>query len=190
MHGGTQTHDCHKDRNVCVPHTNGARRSEGSLKVSVHMAQVGTCCCGCCCANMTSVRRKRLTSRRGRPPQMPSRRSPSPHHLEGCYERGHNDGLCQGVYDKGKLDGYNEGRHAHVWHGEEDDEDEKPSWRAVRRGRNDSESSDSSSEDSEDTSTSGSSEQSEDSERMETMTNGDENGFTRRSRSSKKNWQS
>ena len=85
-------------------------------------------------------------------------------HLEGCYERGHNDGLCQGVYDKGKLDGYNEGRHAHVWHGDEDNEDERPSWTAVRRGRNDSESSDSGSEDSEDTSTSGSSERSEDSE--------------------------
>ena len=118
-------------------------------------------------ANMTSVRRKRSTSRRrGRPPQMPSRRSPSPHHLEGCYERGHNDGLCQGVYDKGKLDGYNEGRHAHVWHGDEDNEDERPSWTAVWRGRNDSESSDLGSGDSEDTSTSGSSEseRSEDSE--------------------------
>ena len=122
-------------------------------------------------ANMTSVRRKRSTSRRrGRPPQMPSRRCPSPHHLEGCYERGHNDGLCQGVYDKGKLDGYNEGRHAHVWHGDEDNEDERPSWTAVRRGRNDSESSDSGSGDSEDTSTSGSSE----SERSEDSEDGDD----------------
>ena len=109
---------------------------------------------------MTSVRRKRSTSRRGRLPQVPSRRSPSPHHLERCYERGHGDGLCQGAYDQGKLDGYNQGRRAH-WHGEDDDENgEKPSWRAIRQGRNDdsgsSDSNSSSSEDSEVNSTSGS----------------------------------
>ena len=109
---------------------------------------------------MTSVRRKRSTSRRGRLPQVPSRRSPSPHHLERCYERGHGDGLCQGAYDQGKLDGYDQGRRAH-WHGEDDDENgEEPSWRAIRRGRNDdsgsSDSNSSSSEDSEVNSTSGS----------------------------------
>ena len=109
---------------------------------------------------MTSVRRKRSTSRRGRLPQVPSRRSPSPHHLERCYERGHGDGLCQGAYDQGKLDGYDQGRRAH-WHGEDDDENgEKPSWRAIRRGRNDdsgsSDSNSSSSEESEVNSTSGS----------------------------------
>ena len=96
---------------------------------------------------------------------MPSRRSPSPHNLEGCYERGHGDGLCQGVYDQGRQDGYNEGRRAHQ-HGEDDDENgEKPSWRAIRQGRNDdSGSSDSSSsEDSED-STSDASSEFEDSE--------------------------
>ena len=91
---------------------------------------------------------------------MPSRRSPSPHHLERCYERGHGDGLCQGAYDQGKLDGYDQGRRAH-WHGEDDDENgEEPSWRAIRRGRNDdsgsSDSNSSSSEDSEVNSTSGS----------------------------------
>ena len=109
---------------------------------------------------MTSVRRKRSTSRRGRLPQVPSRRSPSPHHLERCYERGHGDGLCQGAYDQGKLDGYDQGRRAH-WHGEDDDENgEEPSWRAIRRGRNDdsgsSDSNSSSSEESEVNSTSGS----------------------------------
>ena len=76
------------------------------------------------------------------------------------------DGLCQGVYDQGRQDGYSEGRRAHVWHSEEDceddDEDKKTSWRAVQRGRNDdSGSSDSSSsEDSED-STSGASSESD-----------------------------
>ena len=60
-------------------------------------------------ANMSGARRKISSSKRGRPPQIPSRRSPSPHYLEGCYERGHIDGLCEGVYDKGRLDGYNEG---------------------------------------------------------------------------------
>ena len=91
---------------------------------------------------------------------MPSRRSPSPHHLERCYERGHGDGLCQGAYDQGKLDGYDQGRRAH-WHGEDDDENgEEPSWRAIRRGRNDdSGSSDSnSSEDAEDSTSDASSE--------------------------------
>ena len=109
---------------------------------------------------MTSVRRKRSTSRRGRLPQVPSRRSPSPHHLERCYERGHGDGLCQGAYDQGKLDGYDQGRRAH-WHGEDDDENgEKPSWRAIQQGRNDDSGSSSSSEDSED-STSGASSESD-----------------------------
>ena len=107
---------------------------------------------------MTSVRRKRSTSRRGRLPQVPPRRSPSPHHLERCYERGHGDGLCQGAYDQGKLDGYDQGRRAH-WHGEDDDENgEKPSWRAIRQGRNDDSGSSSSSEDSENSTSDASSE--------------------------------
>ena len=113
---------------------------------------------------MSGVRRKRSSSRR-RKTQLPTtRRSPSPHHLRGCYERGLTDGICEGIYDKGRQDGYQQGMNAHYRQDESDDDEngEKPSWRTVRRGRNDdSESSDSSS--SED-STSDASSEFEDSE--------------------------
>ena len=108
-------------------------------------------------ANMSGARRKRSSSRRGRPPQIPTRRSPSPHHLEGCYERGHTDGLCEGVYDKGRLDGYNEGMNAHFRQEESDEEDKRQVWTGVRRERKDSGSSDSGDSD-DSTNSSGSSE--------------------------------
>ena len=111
---------------------------------------------------MSGVRRKRSSSRR-RTTQLPTtRRSPSPHHLRGCYERGLTDGICEGIYDKGRQDGYQQGMNAHYRQDESDDDEngEKPSWRTVRRGRNDdsgsSDSNSSSSEDSEVNSTSGS----------------------------------
>ena len=116
-------------------------------------------------ANMSGARRKRSSSRRGRPPQIPTQRSPSPHHLEGCYERGHIDGLCEGVYDKGRLDGYNEGMKAHFRQEETDEEDKRQVWTGVRREQKDSGSSDSGdSDDSTNSSGSSESEQSDDSD--------------------------